>query len=102
MTEQELETCGVCGQPRPRDKCKIIKLSLEERQFLRKQGQEPQTEYVYCQPCWRTLSNPVQGPNLGKGLIQARLRQLGVSNAEEIASEFHRRLLSRIAQPKSS
>lgn len=99
---EEFENCGVCGQPRPRSKCHIIKLSPEERQFFRDQGQEPRTEYVYCQPCWRTLSNPVQGPNLGKGLIQARLRQLGVSNAEEIASEFHARLLSRITKPKPS
>jgi len=98
MAELEFESCGVCGQPRLRTACHIIKLTAEERQFFRDAGEQPASEYVYCRPCWRTLSHPISGPNLGKGLMQARLRQLGVANAEEFASGFHKKLVARIAE----
>jgi len=92
--------CGICGQARSRDTCKVIKLTQSERQVILDDGQKPLPEYIYCRPCWRVLSNPVTGPNLGKGLMQARLRQLGVVNAEALAKIYHKKLVSRIVEFK--
>lgn len=93
--------CGVCGTNRPRGSCHIIVLSDEEKAQLRAAGQRPLNEYVYCKPCWRTLSNPASGPSVIKGLVQARLRQLGVGDAEKIAQRFHNRLVEKIKERPS-
>lgn len=85
--------CLVCGASRIKKTCHIIKLTVEERQALRQRGEEPLDEYIYCKPCWKLISDPVAGPNLLKGLAQAHMRRLGVSNAEEIAQKFHSKLI---------
>ena len=85
--------CLVCSAQRPREMCHIIKLTVEERHLLRQEGQEVLDEYVYCKPCWKVLSDPVNGPSLMKGLAQADLRRLGVSNAEEWATKYFTRLI---------
>lgn len=56
-------------------------------------GQKFEEEYVYCRPCWKTMTNPATGPQFMKGLFEVRLRQLGVSNAEAMATEYLKRLL---------
>lgn len=88
--------CALCGTGRSREACHIITLTPEERTAIRESGAKPETEYVYCKPCWRRLSDPVTGPAIMKGLVQTRLRQLGVSDAERIASQYHARLVDRI------
>jgi len=97
----EILKCGLCGAGRPRASCHIITLSLEERQQLRAMGQQPRSEYVYCKPCWRTLSNPVTAPAVLKGLVQTGLRQFGVENAEQVAQQYYNRLVERINKPRS-
>ena len=99
-------TCGVCGRKSAREYCHIIKLTEAEREQLLSQIEpeevEPEKEYIFCKPCWTTLSDPEAGPMYGKGLIQQRLRQFGVGNAEEIANRFHAKLVDRINKPKPS
>lgn len=93
--------CGICGVGRPRGSCHVIQLTAEEKADLRRNGQKPQNEYIYCKPCWRTLSNPVTGPSVMKGLVQARLRQLGVDDAGDIAQRYYNRLVEKIKQRPS-
>jgi hypothetical protein len=59
-------------------------------------------EYIYCGPCWKILSDPITGPNFGKGLIQQRLQQFGVLGAEGVATRYHAKLVDRINKPKPS
>lgn len=98
---KDVVPCGVCGRGFPKGKCHIITLSEEEKQVLRDSNQEVLEEYIYCQPCWRTLSNPVSGPAVMKGLLQIRLQQSGVSNAEQVATKFHAKLVSKIQKPRA-
>lgn len=98
---KELVPCGVCGRGFPRAKCHIITLTDEEKQLLRDTEQDVREEYIYCQPCWRTLSDPVSGPAMMKGLLQIRLQQTGVANAEKVATKFHANLVSKIQKPRS-
>lgn len=89
--------CGVCGATRPEKACHVITLTEEERRVLTPQGESPPPrELNYCKPCWKTLSDPMSGPSLMKGLLQVGLRQLGVSNAESIAKRYHAKLIEKI------
>ena len=97
----DIVPCGVCGRGFPKTKCHIVTLSDEERRGLLDAGHEVHDEFIYCQPCWRTLSNPVSGPAMMKGLLQIRLQQAGVSNAEQIATKFHAKMVSKIQKPRA-
>jgi len=61
----------------------------------------PPKELAYCQPCWKTLSDPISAPAFMKGLFQTQLKQLGVANAEDLASKFHTELLKKASKPRS-
>lgn len=98
----EVLHCGLCGTGRPRGSCHVIAITPEERQQIRQMGQQPMNEYIYCKPCWRILSDPATGPSVIKGLVQARLRQLGVEDAETIAERYYNRLVGRLKQPRPS
>ena len=91
--------CTVCK--RDRDNCKVFQLTEAEREAFGKLSDKGLTEVAYCQPCWKTLSNPVSGPAFLKGLFQTQLKQLGVSNAEALASKFHVKLLEKASKPRS-
>lgn len=92
----DLLPCALCGAGRPQGSCHIIKLTDEEKAAVRAAGGTPPQESVFCKPCWRALSDPNSGPAVIKGLVQTRLRQLGVGDAEKIAERFHNRLVERI------
>lgn len=98
----EVLHCGLCGAGRPRGSCHIIALTPEEKQQLKAMGQKPQNEYIYCKPCWKTLSNPASGPSVIKGLVQSRLQQLGVRDAEKIAERYYLRLVEKIKPQRPS
>lgn len=93
--------CGICGASRPRGSCHIIVLTDAEKAQMLASGKQPEDEYIYCKPCWRVLSDRATGPSLYKGLIQARLRQLGVDNAEKIAQHHHDALVAKIKERPS-
>jgi hypothetical protein len=94
--------CGVCRRERERRSCQIVVLTDKERKDLEDQGVEVEAEYVYCKPCWTALSDPVTGPNFAKGLVQQRLQQFGVSDAEGVATRYHAKLVDKLAKPKPS
>lgn len=88
--------CGVCSASWPRSAYHIIVLTEDEKESLRLAGQDPPDECLYCKACWKTLTNPVSGPMLMKGIYQVRLQELGVSGAEKLADEYHSALLRLI------
>lgn len=91
--------CLICETSSKMVEYKTFELTEAEKKEL----EEPLEAYVYCQPCWRVLSDPVQGPALMKGLAQQRLRLLGVSPAiaEALAESYHKALVVRAASSKS-
>lgn len=94
-------TCLVCKREWPRDDCRIIVLTEQEKNDLRGQGLESLDEYPYCGPCWKTISNPVTGPALLRGIFEESLRQLGVPRAEEMANKYHAWLVKNAIRPRS-
>lgn len=100
MAAKEL-ACGICGRAVDKARCVIIKLSPEERNVLKASGdQDPLWQCVYCRPCHRVLTDPITGPSMFKGLIQVRLRQIGVANAEAIAKRSQTQLTALIDKAK--
>lgn len=85
--------CSVCKRDWPEGTCKVIKLTEEEQQFARQAG-ETDTEYAYCPPCWRVLSDKQMGAQFLKGHFQVQLRSQGVLDAEERAQKFYSGLLA--------
>ncbi len=91
-----MPVCAICSRERERQDCHIIRPTVQERETLSKQGYTVLEEYAYCRPCWSTLSNPVSGPTLARGLTEIHLRQIGVLASESLANKYHAGLLRRI------
>ena len=86
--------CAICRQDRERGK--VFTLSpAEKREYQARGVANPPNELFYCQPCWKTISNPVSGPALMKGLLQTHLHHIGVTNADDLARKFHVWLLEQ-------
>lgn len=92
-----MSNCMVCGTPGKREDQHIVSLTESERQLLN----EPLTEYQYCEPCWKILSNPATAPALMSGIARHRLRQAGVDNADQLADKFRRDLTERALTRRS-
>lgn len=92
-----MSNCGVCGADGERKDQHVIVLTEEERKLL----SETRTEYVYCQPCWRILSNPATAPALMSGIARYRLQQAGVDDADQLAQKFRQDLADRAATRRS-
>lgn len=85
--------CALCEQPKEQGACIVLVLTDAEKAAVK----DAPDQYMYCRPCWNVLNDPVNGLALMKGLVQAKLRSLGVSGdrAEAAAQEFQKKLLSR-------
>jgi hypothetical protein len=85
--------CALCEQLKEEGACEVLTLTDAEKAAVK----DAPDRYVYCRPCWRILNDPVNGLALMKGLVQAKLRSLGVSGdrAEAAAQEFQKKLMSR-------
>lgn len=88
------EKCSVCSREWPRDKCRIISLTEEERAYIEASGETPAETLAYCNPCWRVLSDKLMGAQLIKGTLQVHLRAKGVVNAEELSQTYFEQLLA--------
>lgn len=86
-------TCCVCSRQREEDACVTLRLTEAEKKHLAAAG-EPPVEYLsYCRPCYRTLSDREAGAQLMKGVVQIRLREAGIQNAEQLAEKFYNFLI---------
>lgn len=90
-------TCLICQRSRPRESCHVIVLTEAERA----QVPDPRDEYVYCKPCWKVLSDPVQGASLMGGLAQHYLQHLGVEGVSERVTRFRDKLIARSKAPRA-
>lgn len=88
--------CLICDKELTAETCHTIILTEEERRITT----DPLDAYTYCKPCWKVISDPIRGPILMKGLVQQRMRLLGVSveAAEALSTEYHRALVERITK----
>lgn len=93
--------CCVCGANRDLKKCVVLKTTDAERDAIRKMGQEPKDEYVYCRPCHRLITDKERGAKLLQGLVQTRLRMAGNPRADEIGKRYYDFLLQKAKGPVS-
>jgi len=91
--------CTICGRTRERSDAEIITLKPEELAEFERLGQKVPTEFAYCKPCRRLMSDPNAAPQFMKGLAQVRLQQLGAVNAEQVAEKFKNTLISKMKIP---
>jgi hypothetical protein len=87
--------CGICGAERERDKCVVLVTTPTEAAAIRKMGREPEKEYVYCNPCYRVVTDREQGARLMQGLIQTRLRTSGSPKAEALSKRMYEMMINR-------
>lgn len=102
MVDEKEAVCNICGRSRPRGQLEIIQLTVKEKEYYRRIGQEVLSEYAFCRPCWRVMSDPAKGPALIKSLFEISLSRSGVQNAEQIAKQYHTWLVKKAVEPKSS
>lgn len=95
-------TCCLCGRKRDESSCEVFKTSMEEKDSLRKMGEDPKDSYAYCRACSRMMGDPERALNLMKGVVQVRLQRAGVPNAEKLAENFVAKLRSRTPGVKGS
>lgn len=94
--------CGVCKREWPTESCKVIHLTDTERLSVKRAtGQEAPTEYIYCKPCWKLLSDRRQGAQYIAGTMQASLKSHGHPKAEEVGKKMLDFLLSKSGKPVS-
>lgn len=94
-------TCIICGRKRPRGQCHVIELTAKESAAIRDMGQQPLTEYPYCQPCWKNITDPRTGPAFMGSYFEILLSRGGVGNSEKIASQFREWLTKRAMESKN-
>ena len=91
--------CQICGRMKSRKTSQVYETTEEERAALRRMGDaNPSREVAYCRPCFRILSDPERSADLMKGVIEQRLRALGVPNAEHLALKFKDSLLAKVKE----
>jgi hypothetical protein len=97
-----MATCCVCNRDWPEDKCRTLTLTDTEKSYIRTSvGQDPPETFLYCNPCWRVLSDRLMGAQFIKGTLQVQMQARGVGNAEELSQRYFDRLLALTSKPKS-
>jgi hypothetical protein len=87
--------CSVCGRDKPRQECEVIVLNEAEREAVRKLGQTPRDEYIYCKPCWRILGDREAGARLMRGFAVANFRAQGHRDPEAAADQVYRLFIEK-------
>jgi hypothetical protein len=93
--------CCVCHRDFDINTGREVILTAKEKQVIASQGQEPPEKLLYCTPCWKTISDPIAGPALFRGIFEGGLRRLGVLDAEERANKYHAWLSKKASKPRS-
>lgn len=91
--------CCICGAPRARTVCQVLKLTEAEKEAIRRTGVEPKDEVAYCPPCYRIITDREKGARLMQGLLHHSLQSLPQPISEKLADKFYRLLLER-GRPK--
>jgi hypothetical protein len=89
--------CWICGRVREKDDCKVFPFTPEEKA----QYGIAESEFALCKPCSRTAQDPIQGPQLIKGLWSMRLQRLGFANTDTATEKYKNWLISQAQTRKS-
>lgn len=87
--------CVVCRRSRARAEAEILVLTDIEKAQLKKAGRDAPEEIAYCRPCFRLMNDQRSAVDLMTGTFAARLRAVGVANADQLAEQFKKRLLAK-------
>lgn len=89
--------CAVCNRSLEKARCHEIRLTPEEIKTSKDMGHaSPSPLLYYCKPCWSILTDKAQGASLIRGIMETGLRNMGVIQAEQIATKFHEGLLNKV------
>ena len=94
--------CIVCRQEKAHQEPGWVtfKLRPEEAVFMRAQTGENVKEWFVCGPCYRVLSDPIQGAQLIKGTLQVSMSTRGIENADQVATKFYTGLAKLVAEAR--
>lgn len=88
--------CAVCSRHLEKKRCHEIRLTPEELKAAKAMDPDAVSLLYYCKPCWSVLTDKEQGASLIRGIMETGLRNMGVIQAEEIATKFHTELLTKV------
>lgn len=97
-----MKKCCVCSRPREDAEMKQIVLTASEREYVKAKTGEDATDYWYCIPCFRVLSDREQGAQLIKGSLQVSLTARGHPRAGEISQKVYEDLLEKSKKGRPS
>lgn len=91
-----MKKCINCGRERLESSGRVLTLTDEERAVITKvAGEPPPTEFFYCTPCYRVVTDREMGARLISGQLEIRLRVAGHPRAKEAAEAFYKLLISK-------
>jgi len=94
--------CGVCSREWPKEHCRTIVLTAVERAYvMAATGGAAPDEYVYCNPCWKLLSNRQQGAQFIAGSFQASFQASGHPKAAQVGKKMLNFLIAKSGKPVS-
>ncbi len=93
--------CGVCDRPWDDDRCHVVELTETEKAIVLKTTGQKVDRYIYCNPCWKLLTNRQQGAQFIAGSFRAALRAAGNPKAEEAGKKMLDFLLKGRGRPVS-
>lgn len=92
--------CVVCRREPSVGDCVTFHLQPDERALWKEQTGEDAEAWHYCKACFRVLSDPTQGAELLKGMLQVSLGAQGVPQANQLAAKFHSGLTTLVVKAR--
>lgn len=95
--------CANCGRERPEGSGSVIKLTEDDQAMIQRVTGEPSpTEFFYCTPCYRIVTDPELGARMISGQLEMRLRMKGHPKAQQIAEGLYKLLKEQSKNKKVS
>ena len=81
----------------------MVKVSEEDRAIISSAMGEPApSEYFYCKPCYRVITDREMGARLIAGQVEIRLRMGGHPKAQQIGEAVYKFLIEKSAKKQVS
>jgi hypothetical protein len=87
--------CIICGRPRPAEDCTVFELTAAEETRMISKGITPESEYVYCEPCFGVICDASAAPRFMRSVFERGLLEIGVEpkRAKAIAERYQQRIV---------
>jgi hypothetical protein len=80
----------------------VIDLTEAEKFYVMSMmNQSPPSQYIYCKPCWKLLSNRQQGAQFIAGSVQALVRSAGHPKSAQAGKKMLNFLIAKSGKPVS-